>query len=142
MSNIDKVKNVVRAYHDEFRNPSLARPITSDTYYLDNCLRDSVSKDSVWPAPWPQASEPGIYVFFDADENLLYIGKSDNLGARLSSYFRYAEDKNSEPKDDWGGPNPYSLITVSVSKTFEASSLEEFLIDKLSPPINKKGKRA
>ena len=142
MSDIEEVKNAVRDYHDDYRNPSLARPRVSDPYYLDKSLRDSVPADQVWPATWPQAGKPGVYVFFDANGNRLYIGKADDLGTRLSSYFRYAKDKNCEPKDDWGKHKPYSLVTVSVSETFEASSLEEFLIDRLKPPINKKGKRA
>jgi hypothetical protein len=31
---------------------------------------------------------PGTYRFYDADDNLLYVGKSKNLHVRLASYFR------------------------------------------------------
>jgi len=60
---------------------------------------------------------------------LLYIGKADNLGTRLSSYFRYGGEGQCETKDDWGEGEPCFLITVPVGEKFEASSLEEFLID-------------
>ena len=32
-------------------------------------------------------ASPGIYMFFDQDEDLIYVGKSVNLRSRIGSYF-------------------------------------------------------
>ena len=141
MSVVDRVRGAIREYHEKYRNPQLAEPSISDLYFLEKQPPDSVPKENEWPATFPYASRPGVYVFLDTNGDLLYVGRADNLGTRVSSYFRYGKDKACEAKDTWHPHPPYSLLTVAVTERFEASSLEEFLIGRLDPPVNKKGKR-
>jgi hypothetical protein len=51
---------------------------------------------------WPNGSKPGVYVFLDSDENLLYIGKASSgrdLNTRLKGYF----DRNKAVKESKQG---------------------------------------
>ncbi len=70
---------------------------------------------------------------------LLYIGSSNTLGIRLSSYFKFDISGNTSQakKDEY--KNYEWLITIALIDKFWflASSLELFLIDKLRPKNNK-----
>ena len=39
----------------------------------------------------PVPKDPGVYLFKDAWENIIYIGKAKNLRKRVQSYFRKAD---------------------------------------------------
>ncbi len=93
---------------------------------------------------YPNSSKPGVYAIFDAEMRLLYVGKSNCLGKRLSNYFQWEDRKAGTVKivdsdESWGDTRPAFLATIAVEKDWEASSLEEFLIFHLKPPANKTG---
>ena len=141
VSDVGRIKSVVREYHESYRHSDLPNLSVSELYCLDKRLSEGVPDDHVWPARWPQAARPGVYFLLGAERKLLYIGRADNLGTRLSNYFRYGEDRQCVPKDDWADRPPCFLLTVAVAEKFEASSLEEYLIDRLDPPTNVRGRR-
>ena len=95
---------------------------------------------------WTNNERPGCYAIFDGDMNLLYIGKADKMGSRLGSHFRKDHTDPSGKKgvlckpEQWKGEPKY-VLTVAVDKNYEASSLEEFLIQEVKPLENIKGNK-
>ena len=68
------------------------------------------------------------------------------IGRRLSTYFgmnRKTKGCEILQPDGWGGRRPAYVLTLAVPEgmSFEASALEEYLIDRLSPPCNTRGVR-
>lgn len=83
-------------------------------------------------------TKPGIYLFYNARKELIYVGKATNLRNRVRSYFsgtqksiRPIEDMISEVKNiEW-------VVTDSV---LEAIILEANYIKKYQPKFNVEGK--
>ncbi len=100
-----------------------------------------VLKNKTWSEDeWPCSQEPGIYAIF-SEEELLYIGKSSNeMGHRLSTYFKKSDSNGFETHEDhtWASP-PNHVITWAVPQKFANNPLEEleaFLISALNPSGN------
>jgi hypothetical protein len=88
--------------------------------------------------PFPDIGAAGCYAFYADDGELLYIGKAWQMGRRLGSYFQGVRSLNPGApisEHTWTKP-PKSIQTVGVYEPFEASSLEEYLIQKLRPSNN------
>lgn len=86
-------------------------------------------------------TQPGIYQYFDKDDNLLYVGKAKNLKNRIRSYFSIHNDIIT-PK-----PNLSQRIALMVSQVAkihtlltqsqeDALILENSLIKSLKPKYN------
>src|SRR6185369_13978730 len=96
----------------------------------------------------PQA--PGVYFFYDAEKNLLYIGKATNLRSRVSSYFRGlkleldSENRSLAPisvqgRSEWIGMMVSQVADIAYEQTdsvLEALILESNLIKAHQPKYN------
>jgi excinuclease UvrABC nuclease subunit len=92
-------------------------------------------------APWPHGDDAGCYVMYNPEMKLLYIGLAGHIAGRLNSWFRYNEREDAElswtsrAEGNWG-EQPKYLQTIRANISYEAPSLEAFLIGVLSPPEN------
>lgn len=78
-------------------------------------------------------SRPGVYQMYDADGNVLYVGKAKNLKNRVSSYFR----NNGLSNKTVALVSKIRNIEVTVAATErDALLLEHNLIKQYKPPYN------
>lgn len=79
------------------------------------------------------SQQPGVYQMFNAQNQILYVGKAKNLKARLSSYFRKT---GLSPKTQALVSRIANVqVTITASET-EALILEQNLIKSNRPPYN------
>lgn len=77
--------------------------------------------------------KPGIYIMKDADDKIIYIGKSKSLKNRVKSYFK---DKHDTPKTQILMNHFNSLEYIITDSEKEALILEANLIKKHRPRYN------
>ncbi len=79
-------------------------------------------------------ANPGIYMFKNTEDQILYVGKALNLRSRVRSYFR--SKANLEPAKQQMIPEISAVTTIVVDSENEALILEANLIRKHRPPYN------
>lgn len=78
--------------------------------------------------------EPGVYIMYDADGNILYVGKAKVLKNRVRQYFQASSNKTEKVLAMLSHVADFRyIITASES---DALSLENTLIKKHTPPYN------
>lgn len=123
-------------FNNSFPRPGMAPLTLSEPYVLG----------VDWPKEeWPGSRLPGVYVFLDSDDTVLYIGKAScghTVGHRLGAYFQRDQNKTGviavDPKAEL--VTHVLVISVPADRAFEAAAAEEFLIREFCPPRNEKGK--
>ena len=82
-------------------------------------------------------NKPGVYVIYDVDDKVLYVGKAKDLVNRLRSHFQKSAVFSKSRVIRERGVN----IKVHVVKSENEAYLLEFnMIKELSPPLNEKWK--
>ena len=81
---------------------------------------------------------PGVYIFRDAKNKVLYIGKAKNLRSRVRSYFIGGND--DRPLIPRIVAETKKIETVKTNSEVEAILLEAELIKRIKPPYNARQK--
>lgn len=89
-------------------------------------------------------NSPGIYLFYDGNHNLIYVGKSISIRKRVASYFRVSRENKLSyftktslgPKTDLMVQKIAKVASIKVFSEFEALLLEAELIRKNQPFFN------
>ncbi len=79
-------------------------------------------------------SKPGVYLFKDGADRILYVGKAKDLKKRVSSYIRPAEDLSGKTRMML--QKARSLETILTDTENEAFILEDTLIKRHMPRYN------
>jgi excinuclease ABC subunit C len=78
--------------------------------------------------------KPGVYLMFNEENKVLYVGKAKDLNKRLSSYFRNSEQLSA--KNRALVAHISSIETTTTHTETEALILENTLIKTHQPPYN------
>lgn len=81
---------------------------------------------------------PGIYIFRDNKNKVLYIGKAKNLRSRVKSYF--VGNKDNRPLIPRIVEETRKIETIKTDSEVEAILLEAELIKRIKPPYNARRK--
>ncbi len=79
-------------------------------------------------------SKPGVYQFKSADGKILYVGKAQNLRARVRQYFQ--PSRAADPRVDALVPKIRDFELIVTDSEVEALILEANLIKKIKPRYN------
>ena len=79
-------------------------------------------------------NEPGVYIMYDADGNILYVGKAKILKNRVRQYFHASTNKTDKVLAMLSHVADFRYI-ITASEA-DALSLENTLIKKHTPPYN------
>ncbi len=79
-------------------------------------------------------TQPGVYLYKDAEGNVLYVGKAKNLRSRVRSYFN--EDRLAEAKTGSLISEARDVHFIEVDNNKEALALENNLIKQYKPRFN------
>ena len=140
-----KPEEAVVSYMRKFRSSTYSEPLTmSEWYSLFPDEEGCADTPHKWPAKFPNAGKPGVYLIYDDKMLIRYVGMTTgDLNRRVGCYFRYVSGHGSGCKINekmlppWKA-RPYYVRTIPLMESLEAHYLERFLIDTLRPPDNRR----
>ena len=83
-------------------------------------------------------TDAGVYLFKDADGEVVYVGKAQSLRTRVRQYFREGGDERFFVAAGFLARTATDVETIVVSSAKEALLLENHLIKKHQPKFNVK----
>lgn len=140
---LEEAKKIIQDYKINFRNPNLKDFDESPIYDLfpDDSINISFLK---WPDEYFHNGRFGVYLILDDNYDVIYIGKANNIGKRLGSYFMYKSktDRSCSIRHESWKKKPKYIYSIAVENEtwFECLSLEEYLIWRIQPIDNKRSK--
>lgn len=78
--------------------------------------------------------KPGVYMFRNIEDKIIYIGKATSLKSRVNSYFRGHKGRDAKKLEML--TQTFSLTTESLQSPLEAALREEQLIKQYQPAYN------
>ena len=151
--NNKELDTFIKEYCEKYRGPGLLPYAHTELYDLYPEIVDTNSSKAryEWPGSWPHPIEgfqkythAGVYIFFDKELNVIYVGKASQnsaIFARLGTYFKNDQNNKCLFARHWWDIKPkyFKLIFMPEGHKFEAPALEEYLIDKIQPYGNSQG---
>ena len=116
------------------RSAARGRSPTSSSSRAPRRRRVYEKRSLVFGAP----TRPGVYLFRDANGQVLYVGRARDLRARLRSYFR---SERQRPAVEAALARGRARRVAVLGSELEAALEELRLIRELRPPANARGKR-
>lgn len=129
MSYLKDRKDRKRKRKDYFRPRKLEKkkevlPIIKEKMKISDTLKEQLNE---------LPDKPGIYQYFNVDEEIIYVGKAKNLKKRVSSYFNKVHDDN---KTNVLVRNIASVKHIIVETEEDALILENNFIKQYQPRYN------
>ena len=146
MKMLEDLIRAVGEYSATERHPALPGLAVSNLYCL---LEAKAPEGYVMSGSWknndefPSSSLPGVYAVLARDLGVMYVGKAIyGLQYRLLQHF--PEDLAGQPAIPEKWPSePTFLVTIGepdADAWHRPASLEEFLIRRIDPPVNVRGR--
>lgn len=133
-SNLNHALSLIEKYNQEYKTAFQA----SDIYHL------YTSEDGVCEfkgQSWPCNGHAGVYMILSEKKEVLYVGQTLSFGSRFYQYFK---DKNGTcvVRSPYWSETPNAIVAIPApdDKKYERLSLEEYLIERLQPTDNTRGK--
>ena len=136
MSDLPSIEDCIEQFNINYPRPKMKPIKLCSNYDLD----EDWSKNT----PYPTLDKAGVYFLLDGEYKLLYIGESSNMGYRWSAYINWSKDKSTYSVVDHRFPSLKHLYAIEIPEghEFERLAIEEYMIKKLNPVANTKGKNA
>ena len=123
-----------RATEQEIRYASELLEISNRVELSINFSRYGFDRDFLKSLP----ERPGVYLFHNREEQVVYVGKTRNLRGRIGSYFRVTGE--SEEKRELILKHLYTIEYRMLGSDLEALIEEHRLINTMGPLLNKQVK--
>jgi len=131
-ADLDSVLAVLDELNSRYPRPGIPQLTLSKPYVLAEHY-----PQKYWPGQGHGRTTGGVYLFFDQEGGLLYVGKASNLALRLSGYFTQGEGGKAQPTSDKSeGIASVRVISLPEGHEFEAGAIEAYLIQRLNPTRN------
>lgn len=90
---------------------------------------------------WPCNGRAGVYLILDGRNEVVYVGQSISFGKRFYRYFKGIDGHCEVRSSNWS-KKPAAIVAIAAldDKKYERLSLEEYLIERLNPIDNTRGK--